>query len=101
MPFAFAEPGLAAAAVAEEEEEDEEALATAVVPLVVAVVAAVAVPLEDDAVAEEPAAVDAQVAVCGRSVTFSPSQMALANWIVSTQHHQYAHLRRLVHCASM
>jgi hypothetical protein len=59
IPFAFATPGLAAAAVVEEEEER---LAAVVVPLVVAAVVA-AVPLVDDAVAEEPVAVEAQVAV--------------------------------------
>lgn len=42
----------------------------------------VIVPLED-AVAEDPVAVEAHVAVCGRSVTCSPLQMALAKSIVS------------------
>ena len=55
-PPAFAAPELAAAAAV----EDEERLAAVVVPPVVAAVAAV--PLVDDAVAEEPVAVEAQVA---------------------------------------
>lgn len=40
-------------------------------------------PLVDDAVAEVLVAVDAHVALLGRSLVFSPSQMALANWMVS------------------
>lgn len=55
-------------------------LPLAAVPVLVSVELSVAFP--DEAVDEEPAAVEEQATVAGRSVTPPPAQMPLATWIV-------------------